>query len=37
MLELMAGVPMRKVASERKLPEAVVQEVFKYFNKMANE
>ncbi len=35
--ELMVGVTLRAVAKERKLPVRVVQEIYDFFNKLANE
>jgi hypothetical protein len=37
MLELAVGLSVRSVATDRKLPVSVVQDVFSYFNKLAND
>jgi hypothetical protein len=35
--DLVAGVPIKQVATERRLPEKAVKEIFRFFNKMADE
>lgn len=37
MMDLVAGMSIREVAKDRRLPERAVREVFKFFNKMTDD